>query len=479
METPSDRSCEHEDPRLQHTMGIVNWDALAAVACGDSQAQSFTWGELINGGYNVVRFLKINNGMDTEVVVRVPYQPLGLTDVAAETLGHRIASEVASMQYVSLHTQIPVPRVIAHNTERDGGGVGCPYMVMSKGEGIPLVMVWNDMDDTKREAILRQVVEILLQLSSLRFDSIGALFKRDTASGPEWYIAPSAKILSDEVFTYSPEGMARTFTNAFDYWIAYASRNMQRVDAKHFGCMKSLNYSLAWLHRSLIPSIYDTSLDAKGFPLIHGDFHLQNIMVIDTDTPSPRITAIVDWEFTSTVPTSSFAQYPFFIIDHPIWEDDHPLKPRNVRDQATFVRLMREAEGKTDVGGSLPLSHAFETCQGVYLFKQSVVDPFFIGPQLHTPLFKHFFGKTDTEAAYNYAFDLESSLTSGILKNKMEQLKHETAARTEAVDVLGDELITKQLTRSQFRAIIDQHLDKFAIGGEVNRWIAANYNIID
>ncbi|CAA7266320.1 unnamed protein product [Cyclocybe aegerita] len=357
---------------------VCNWDALAAVVCGGSQAQSFTWGELINGGYNVVRFLKIDDGMDTEVVVRVPYQPLGLTDVAAETLGHRTASEVASMQYVLLHTRIPVPRVIAHNTERDGGGVGCPYMVMSKVEGIPLVKVWNDMDDTKREVILRQVVEILLQLSSLRFDSIGALFKRDTPSGPEWYIAPSAKTLSDEVFTYSPEGMARTFTDAFDYWIAYASRNMQRLDAKHFGCMKSLSYSLAWLHRSLIPSIYDTSLDVKGFPLIHGDFHSQNIM------------------------------YPFFIIDHPLWEDDHPLKPRNVRDQATFVRLMREAEGKIDAEGPLPLSRAFETCQGVYLLEQSVVDPFFIGPQLHTPLFKHFFRKTDSEAAYSYSFDLES-----------------------------------------------------------------------
>ena len=54
--------------------------------------------------------------------------------------------------------------------------------------------------------------------------------------------------------------------------------------------------------------------------------------------------------------TPSFSQYPLFIVDHPQWEDDHPMRPRNIQDQATFNSLMREAEMKKD--RDLPLSGA-------------------------------------------------------------------------------------------------------------------------
>jgi hypothetical protein len=39
-----------------------------------------------------------------------------------------------------------------------------------------------------------------------------------------------------------------------------------------------------------------------------------------------------------------------------MWEDDDPLRERNVRDQATFNVFMREAEMKKDPMGDLPLS---------------------------------------------------------------------------------------------------------------------------
>ena len=59
--------------------------------------------------------------------------------------------------------------------------------------------------------------------------------------------------------------------------------------------------------RSLIPALYDTSLDTTGFPLCPADFHSQNIMISDADT-SPRITVVIDWAFSGTHATSSFAQ---------------------------------------------------------------------------------------------------------------------------------------------------------------------------
>jgi len=68
-------------------------------------------------------------------------------------------------------------------------------------------------------------------------------------------------------------------------------------------------------------------------------------MITDLDT-YPRITAIIDREFSSPDFATSFAQYPFFIVDHPFWED-HPLSERNLLlNQATFDVLIRESERK-------------------------------------------------------------------------------------------------------------------------------------
>ncbi|KIM43577.1 hypothetical protein M413DRAFT_42188, partial [Hebeloma cylindrosporum] len=83
--------------------------------------------------------------------------------------------EVATMEYVESHTNIPVPHVYHHSAHAKGE-VGSPYILMSKVEGVPLVSVWDDMDDERRRIILRQVIDILLELWSQRFDKPGPLF---------------------------------------------------------------------------------------------------------------------------------------------------------------------------------------------------------------------------------------------------------------------------------------------------------------
>ena len=64
------------------------------------------------------------------------------------------------MQYIEAYTPIPVPHIIHYNAEASGGGAGSPYIVMSKVEGAPLSSVWDEMEDDKRDAVLRQVVDI-------------------------------------------------------------------------------------------------------------------------------------------------------------------------------------------------------------------------------------------------------------------------------------------------------------------------------
>ena len=63
---------------------------------------------------------------------------------------------------------------------------------MTKVDGMALSSIWDDMKDSKREIVQRQVVIILLELASHRFDKIGMLLWQESHSDSKnaWYIGP-------------------------------------------------------------------------------------------------------------------------------------------------------------------------------------------------------------------------------------------------------------------------------------------------
>ena len=460
---------EDLDPRIDSTIKTLDWDTLLLAACAACKCTSATWAGQLTGGYNLVRLLQLDD--QAEIVARVPCQAAaGQSVTIVETFCHRIASEVASMEYVATHTRIPIPRVIAYSTEPDGGGFGSPYILMSKLEGVQLSSIWDDMVDEKRIIILRQVVDIILQLSSLRFDQMGALFKGDGPTNSQFYINPIAPILDIEDQAFLSQATSKTYSNALDFWVTCVNLALEQIDNDHFGSeCKSHDYARTWWLRSLIPTVIDTSLDAQGFPLQHGDFHSQNILVADFDTPSPRISAVIDWEFTSTEATSCFAQYPLFIVDDPLWDVNHPLKSRNLKDQSTFNDLIREAEGRLLPDGDLPLSQAFQKCQVVYLFQQCILHRE-SSSGLDKLLFELVFGPPVKDSDFEDKY--WDALLRGILKSQSERFKIEVLVKEEALEVLGDELIPYKLSRVEFKATIIDHLDKFKPDGQVKQWLA-------
>ena len=59
-----------------------------------------------------------------------------------------------------------------------------------------LSSIWDDMEDSKREIVLRQVVDILLELAFQRFDEIGILLRQVTLTPrmltlDQWYPIPT------------------------------------------------------------------------------------------------------------------------------------------------------------------------------------------------------------------------------------------------------------------------------------------------
>lgn len=473
------------DPLAEKTVAAVNWDILAAVACSIHGATTSRWGLQTSGGYNVARFLHLDDANYTVLVVRLPYLPEdGWTVEYTKSFAPQMTCEVATMQYLTSHTSIPVPRVIRYSVDADGGGVGSPYMLMTKVDGVSLYSIWDDMDDAKREIVLRQVVDILLELASHRFNKIGVLSKRecDGDSNESWYISPIVNSPDDP--SYSQAMPSTTFNSSIDYSLAYANAYLENIRNTNFGHKdKPETFAIAWFMRSLIPALYDTSLDTAGFPLCPGDFHSQNIMITDADT-SPRITGVIDWEFTRTRATSTFAQYPLFIVDNPLRPDGNPLRQRNVRDQATFNSLMRQAEMKRDSTGDLPLSRAFAKCQGVYLYEQAIQYSF-IFPAIYPQLFAHVFGKgdfsgeddssgedDDSSGEGDFSDSYYRALTEhGILRKETQQFERETEVRDEAVKILGDELVPITLSKDEFRNLVWKYVDQFPEGGPVRDWL--------
>ena len=394
-------------------------------------------------------------------------------------ISNRIASEVATMEYVATYATIPVPEVFHHSAHADGD-VRSPYILMSKVAGVPLSSVWNDMDDDKRHVILRQVIDILLELWSHRFDTRGALLKKpddsDAKGKDAWYIK-SSSIFSDPDDTGSRHRLSTTsYPHAADYWLAYANAKLLDISHSNFGSdTKPYLHAQAWFMRSLIPALFDPALDAEGCPLSPGDFHSQNIMVdVDSDTnhPHPKITSVIDWEFSGPDYVSSFAQYPLFIVDHPMWDEDHPMRERNVRDQATFDKLIREAERRNS-RHSVPgerLSRLISGSNAIYLFQQAMQFPDMYGP-VYPLLFAHVFGD-DEDATFSTDY-YWALMEKGILRKDKERFDMENGVWLEAREVFGEDGVSRDMNATEFRDMILKNRDKFEEGGSVFAWLGS------
>jgi hypothetical protein len=457
------------DPRVDITTRAVDWHALSTLACTLHGVTLAQWGDQLCGGYNLVRYLHLEDQSKTIIVARVPLQPVdGWDPELSSTILSQIASEVATMEYIEEHTNIPIPHIIHHSIEFGDPGVRSPYILMSKVNGVPLSSLWNTMEDQLRDIVLRQVVDIILELASQRFDMIGVLLRRDGIGKNAWYIEPMAGESIDDSIPHRAVSTT-THTNGVEYWTNLMNSNLRDISDNNFGVTgKEFSYSQAWFMCSLVPSLYDTSLDAISFPLLHGDFHSQNIMVTDVES-NPRVTAVIDWEFSATVATSTFAQYPLFIVDHPLWDDNHPLHPRNIRDQASFDKFMHEAERKRNPDGGQPLSRVFANCIAVYSFEQALSNPI-----LHAKLFDQLFGLTYGDDEDNFSvYYYRALMRKGVLRKETQQFENETAVWREAFDTLAELNLTRDLSKSAFKTLILEYRDRFAVGGKVREWLAS------
>ncbi|KAG8957539.1 hypothetical protein FRC03_010045 [Tulasnella sp. 419] len=462
------------DQKVERTISAVSWDKLQGRILQSQSVKSAHWGNPFSGAFNVIRFLHLHDANNTVLVARIPKAPNGgWTDSDIQAISRRLASEIATMRYVEICTKIPVPHVFDYSLGPDGDGVGSPYIIMSKVNGVPLSMLWHSMNETRRHAILAQVVEIYLELLSHRFEHIGCMFMDQNKKEPTWRIGGMVVMPDpDGGPTVTSIVSSRVFRSAFDFWTECVNGRLRTLRTTGFGHDgRKHDFMYTWIFQPHIRSLYNASLDYTGFPLFHHDLNAQNIIIIHGDT-NPLISGIIDWEGSGTLPTSSVAKYPPFITNNLHWRYDHPLHERNIRDQDTFLKLMRKTESKLrDTKG--PITQAIKSSYGPSLFEQVVQSPLFCD-SLFPKVLDYIYGEGTSQSDF-----FISSLTKGLFHGVLCEVGHlfdkETEVYKEVETVLGKDKINNRMGKAEFEKVVLCHSSQFPTG-VVHEWLIIQRN---
>ncbi|KAH6724277.1 hypothetical protein BKA61DRAFT_627028 [Leptodontidium sp. MPI-SDFR-AT-0119] len=282
---------QHNDKRSARTFQHTDWMSLLKEAQILNGGRSCTFdGPYHAGGRHIVRRLEFIDGGDLWLV-RIP--------ITAERQ-FAMESEIATMKYYAECTDIPVPTIFEYRTSIDGNPVKLPYMLMQCIRGNMLFDLGGPgiLDDEQRSTIRKSIVLMQCQMAATKIDKLGFL-----ALGPNGTVD-----IGPLPASFGFEG---PFSSAVDYFLSWATH------AK-FGNMDFLhdrpedNDELRSLKRGVIsfPSRLKSAMESRnpvdcegGYPIVHRDFLLHNIIFDDTY----NIVGVIDWEFAHSAPLEVFA----------------------------------------------------------------------------------------------------------------------------------------------------------------------------
>ncbi|KAK4150081.1 hypothetical protein C8A00DRAFT_46435 [Chaetomidium leptoderma] len=249
--------------------------ALASSIRDDGAPATFCFGtdeKPFDSGYSQIYALKFLDNVTW--AVEIPVQ-------AGKSLGREAAVGAFVESHATTLTQLDKsgfrwsPKLIRHDTGHDNL-IKHPYLVLSWIHGTELE--WTDTVPSKpqnREKILRQVVDIRLELAECTMD-------------------------------LRPEGSEPTLeflTSVVDGKIMRAATGKE----PSFGIRDCLT------HRALVRHVVNNALDSELFVLSHEALAAHNI-IVDSDY---NITGLVGWAFARTIPMQLALRLPRFLAIEP------------------------------------------------------------------------------------------------------------------------------------------------------------------
>jgi len=245
---------------------------------------------------------------------------------------YKVESELATMEYVRTHTQIPVPEVyfVNHNSNHV---VGAAFVLMERMEGSRLNDIWYELTTEHQLSVLEQLAQMLEQLAGLHFDQIGSL----TAGGK---VGPLVNLTRN-----LHEPLSGPFTSTLDFFLTGVENDVLRDGSED---TKSLWPTIEVELRALFAREASNPTLNPPYRLIHDDLEFFNILVThdDKDMP-PKITAIIDWDWAYTGPLHYLCEYPPPTIGYAGDEDEKP-KEKLLRKHFVKALMQRYPKGSAD-----------------------------------------------------------------------------------------------------------------------------------
>jgi hypothetical protein len=317
----------------------------------------------LKGSFNLSLVVKFDDG-GPKAVIRFPKPGHTSRDLRDE----KVRNEVQVLRFLSEKTTIPVPRVSAWGTTEDSPQQLGPFMIMDFVDGTSLatllkepteserdeVTLATDVDDTKLDYVYEQLAEYMLQLSQLDFNSIGALEK--DALTNKWNVRgrPLTYNMNELVTVVSQYPTEKWPTAPFVSAKAFF-HHLADEHIVHLQVQRNLAETRADAEKRFIARhkfndlISQYCLDDTGpFKLYCDDMQPTNMLA---DPETLEITAILDFEFTNTMP-AQFAYDPpwwLLLLGPDMWLEKHSMEEFVTRYEPRleqFLRALQRVEGR-------------------------------------------------------------------------------------------------------------------------------------
>ncbi|TDZ15457.1 hypothetical protein Cob_v011643 [Colletotrichum orbiculare MAFF 240422] len=320
---------------------------------------SFT-GRVVFGLGGLALTLAFDDGVRWVARLRMP--PIGSSDAFENSNESIEAMETCEYNTISLvrqKTSIPIPEV--HSIEaRWDCDVKAPFMLMDCLPGnVGIMDLGMKVPPGFKPKFLRRLAQMHVQLATVQLPMIGTILSRN----------------EDGTYRQGPiPGLGGPFNTATEFFKAWAAKTTFGMTDEH------LRTASGQYADDIIPSVSSfpksigdlapklSARDHGPFPLCHGDFGHNNIIVDD----EYRVLGLIDWEASFSAPWEIFADFPLTLsmvppaIDVP-WNYNEQGDPvtdelkQQLADQKTYVAAVKEAEDSKGTGNLL--SEALNDCK--------------------------------------------------------------------------------------------------------------------
>ncbi|KGO78082.1 Aminoglycoside phosphotransferase [Penicillium italicum] len=270
----------------------------------------------------------------------------------SKTLG-----EVTTLQFLRRSTNIPVPEVFAYD-ESASNEIGYEWILMELMPGVPAYKKWRTLTTFQKAALVQQIAEFQAQMFQHTFSGIGTLTPGEEAAAQNEKPGEivSIRFFSGNRFNFD---IARgPFRSTHDWLVSYLefvirNHTLSKEEAEDEEDEEDAAFALSVTNRlvELLPKIFPALQNPPERSVLwHQDLNLNNILVDEKG----KVTAVVDWECVSAMPSWMATGMPEFLTgstreEEPKREKYADETPEEAQAVGPAVDADIDNEGKTEL----------------------------------------------------------------------------------------------------------------------------------